>query len=131
MIPVIVPKSAEAWTQEPLYRVEHLSKRIGSRCLAYFSDCASAVEFAKNHTLWNRPCVVQSKEMPVTHEVKSCSPSDPTYVFWTKQFGDLESARAEFDRGREYAAKTGGSYQLIAVGHAKPLASFTSLARVD
>jgi len=129
--PVVVPKSAEAWTQDPPYRVEHFSRHVASRCLVYFSDLSSAQAFAAEHTLWNQPCTVQSKTMAVTHEVKSCSPSDPSYVFWTKSFGDLESAQAEFVRGTEHAAKSGGSYRLIQVGLTKPVASFTSFARSE
>lgn len=127
--PVIVPKSVDAWTQTPEWRVDYMNRSIGSRCLVYFSDEASAVAFAAEHTLWNQPCVVQSKTMGVTHEVKSCAPSDPSYVFWTKQFGNLESAQAEFDRGAKHAAESGGSYRLVQVGVTKPLASFTSFAR--
>lgn len=129
--PVVVPKSTEAWTQEPILRVEYFNRSIGSRCLVYFDDPAAACAFAAEHTLWNQPCTVQSKTMAVTHEVKSCAASDPKYVFWTKQFGDIESAREEFERGKAHAEENGGSFKLFEVGRAKPLASFTSYARMD
>lgn len=124
---IVVPPTAESWPQEAGFRVEYLNRSLGSRALVYFDNLASAREFAAESTLWNQPCTVQSRDMPCTHEVKSVAVSDRTYVYWTKRFGDLETAQAEFDRGRAYAKEKGGSYLLIVVGHEKPLASFSKL----
>lgn len=124
---IVVPPTREKWSQSPAFRVEHLSKVIGSRCLVYFEDLSSAREFASAHTLWHQPCVVQSRDMPCTHEVRSVAISDPNYIFWTKRFGDLETARAEFDLSRERASVAGGSYLLIAAGERTPMAVYAKL----
>lgn len=123
---VMVPASVDPWPQAAPLRVEYLNRSLGSRCLVYFDDIAAARAFAAEHILGGQPCTVQSKAMAVTHEVKSCSPSDPDYIYWCKRFGNLESAKAEFDRGTALAAKAGGAYKLIEVGRDKPVASFTA-----
>lgn len=122
---VIVPRSLESWTQDGDYRVDYLNRHVGSRCLVYFADAPEAVEFAKHHKLSGKPCVVQSKTMQATHEVRSFAPHDPTYIFWSKSFGDLESARDEFERGRDHAMQSGGGYSLVEVGRVKPIASYS------
>jgi hypothetical protein len=124
---VIVPPSGEAWQQEQPFRVEYLNRALGSRALIYFAEQAGAAEFAAANVLWNQPCVVQSRDMPCTHEVRSVAVSDPGYTFWTKKFGNLESAQAEFDLGRAHAAKYGGSYLLFAAGETTPMAVYAKL----
>jgi len=117
MIPV-VPRSLEPWNQEPEYRVEYWRSDIAHRCVVYFDNVASAREFAAEHTFWNQRCFVQSKSMPATHKVEKYSFDDDAYVFWSRSFGDLETARDVFER---HAVAT-GAYRLIEIGRATPIA---------
>jgi len=110
--PVIVPRCNEEWRPEAQYRVEHLNYAGGHRGFVYFPLEEDATAFASERTLRGQPCVVECRDMPITHTVSKFALTDPGYLFWTKNFGNLESAIAEFERGRELARERGGGYRI-------------------
>lgn len=121
----IVPKGLEAWTQELPFRVDHLARDEGRIQSVYFEDSASAVEFASEHKGWGgAACVVESRNMVVTHEVR-CEAPLVNYTFWVRRFGDLDTAKHEFERRKEDARQSGGRYVLTAAGATKPIEVFS------
>jgi hypothetical protein len=115
---VIVPKGHEAWPSEhPPFRVEYLDhsgsgdRDTGSLLRrVYFEGASEASAFADKHTSWGgAPSVVESRDMKVTHAVLNLAVMTD-YIFSIKRFGDVESARAEFERGKAHAQRCGGRY---------------------
>jgi len=126
----IVPKGREAWPEDyPPYRVEYLDRsgsvEASSGSLlrkVYFEGSAEASAFADEHRSWGgAECTVESREMPVTHEVHKLA-LDSNYIFSIKRFGDLPSALVEYNLYKTRARKHGGRVQLRAVGTLEPLA---------
>ncbi len=131
---VILPKGREAWPEEhPGFRVEYMDRVNGSvdresgslLRKVYFDGGAEALSFAEMHTTWGGlPCDVESRDMPVTHEVRS-EALNTKYTLSIKRFGNVESARAEFVRAMEHAKMHGGKYVLAQVGVTAPLEVFS------
>lgn len=111
-MPAIVPRCAEEWRPDSPWRVEHLIYAAGFRGFVYFDDQDDALAFAAERTLCGQPCVIESKTMATTHIVSKFALSDPLYLFWSKHFGNLESATDEFDRGCERVRENGGGIRL-------------------
>lgn len=124
---VIVPKGRERWPEhEPPFCVEYIDRDAGSVVSkVYFESAAAAVAFADGRTSWGgAPCEVESRHMPVTHEVRSMAVR-ADYTLSIKRFGNVESARSEFVRGKAHAQEHGGRYVLTQVGVGAPLETFT------
>lgn len=132
---IILPKGVTAWPQEragEAWRVEYIARdgavdRVDASllCVAYFDDAAAASSFADANTTWgNVASTVEARDLPVTHEVHSLA-VDSDYCFSIKRFGDLDTALLEFNVGRVRARKTGGRYELRAVGVEKPILAFS------
>jgi hypothetical protein len=124
---IIVPKGRERWPEhEPPFCVEYIDREAGSVVSkVYFANAAGAVAFADKHTTWGGAlCDVESRDMPVTHEVRSLS-LRVDYTLSVRRFGDVESARAEFERGKAHAQENGGRYVLAQVGVVTPLETFS------
>jgi hypothetical protein len=121
----IVPKSHEPWTQEQPFRVEHFARHDAAIQRVYFEAATEALAFAGQRTSWGgMPCVVESRDMPATHEVR-CVDVLVDSTLWLKRFGDIESARAEFERCRSHALVRGGRYLLNAIGVFTPIEDFS------
>jgi hypothetical protein len=110
--PVIVPRCNEEWRPDSPFRVEHLLYAAGFRGFVYFDDVSDAAAFASERTLRGQPCVIESKVMTTTHTVSKFAITDPLYLFWSKHFGNLESATAEYDRGCEHVRENGGGIRI-------------------
>lgn len=95
--PFIVPRGLSEWKQEPLlqFRVEY--QREGERRTIYFDDLAAAVSIAASNTCFGAPCVVEVRDMPITHRVEHYASANEAYALSSDRFGDLKSARLAYN----------------------------------
>lgn len=116
---VIVPMGLEPWRLgAPEFRVQIMDREAAEKRWTYFDNAASAQAFAAEHKLYGAPCVVESRDMQVTHEVSKFAMAGD-YTFWTKRFGNYESASDEFERGKLHAQRCGGGFRLVDVATGK------------
>lgn len=125
---IVVPKGLTAWPdshdKDP-YRVEFLDRLSGTLDVLYFVGLEQASLYADANRSWGgEPCVVEARDLPATHEVRSLA-VHTEYVLSLKRFGDLASARDEFERGKAHAQVHGGRYLLNEVGVKAPIDSFS------
>lgn len=125
---VVVPKGGDAWPdsrKEEPFRVEYRDRLSGEIGTIYFSGLAEASFYADANRTRNQVfCVVESRDMPCTHEVHNLA-IDSDYTLSIKRYGDLDSALVEFTFCKTRARKYGGRVQLRAVGVEQPIAEYS------
>jgi len=84
--PVIVPRCNEEWRPEAQYRVEHLNYAGGHRGFVYFPLEEDATAFASERTLRGQPCVVECRDMPITHTVRQVRTHRPRLSVLDEEF---------------------------------------------
>ena len=122
---IVVPKNSTAWPdsrdKEP-YRVDYFDRFQGSLGTIYFEGLAEASFYADANRSWGGAfCVVESRDMVVTHEVHILT-VNTDYTLAVKRFGDLATALHEYNTAKTRARKHGGRCQLRQVGVDLPLA---------
>ncbi|HEY3235025.1 MAG TPA: hypothetical protein VGJ84_09915 [Polyangiaceae bacterium] len=121
----VFPKGLEPWTQKQPFRVEHFARHDGALQRVYLEGAAEASAFADHRTTWGGArCVVESRDMVATHEVRTVAV--PTgYTLSIRRFGDIDSARADFARGKAELRVERVRLSLLVIGDKTPIETFT------